>query len=283
MNDVGAIKPSEVAERAGGANRKVLVLLPDFRTIGGVANYYQVLDLPRHDSRVEYMVVNSTIRETPFALLGRMIRNYRRFDRKLRSGEYGLVVINPSLNPRSYYRDAAFCWLALRRKQRTLVFFRGWAESMEHKVRRRLWDRLLFRQSFARVRDFVVLGRTFQQRLLKMGCCPQSRVWIETTVADSSYLDAFAISDRLHARVPLRILFISRLVPSKGAAIAIQTTSTPRRRTRAAKSTPKTTTMASVPRGCDSSIGNSSTVSYYRCRRVKPSMGRHASRVAARP
>lgn len=203
------------------SDRKMLILLPDFRVIGGVANYYRVLDLPQHDPRAEYMVVNSASPESAVALLSRMIRNYWLFDRKLRSGEYGLVVINPSLNPRSYYRDAVFCWLALRRDQRVLVFFRGWAAAMEGNIRRRFWDRFIFRRSFARVRHFVVLGQMFKDRLLAMGCSNQSRFWIETTVADSSYLNRFAISDRLKDSAPLRVLFISRVVPSKGPGIAL--------------------------------------------------------------
>lgn len=221
MNDLQTLQRRKIVDGVSGRDRKMLILLPDFRVIGGVANYYRVLDLPQHDPRAEYMVVNCAGSESAFALLRRMIRNYWLFDRKLRSGEYGLVVINPSLNPRSYYRDAVFCWLALRRSQRTLVFFRGWAESMEGKIRRRRWDRFIFRRSFARVRRFVVLGQTFKNRLLEMGCSDRSRFWIETTVADSSYLSRFAISDRLKDSAPLRVLFISRIVPSKGPGIAI--------------------------------------------------------------
>jgi glycosyltransferase involved in cell wall biosynthesis len=66
-----------------------------------------------------------------------------------------------------------------------------------------------------------VLGQTFKDRLLAMGCSNRCRFWIETTVADSSYLGRFAISDRLKDSAPLRILFISRIVPSKGPGIAI--------------------------------------------------------------
>src|SRR4029453_15506697 len=111
INDFQPFQGRDVVTSAGRPDRKMLILLPDFRVHGGVANYYRVLDLPRHDPRAEYMVVNSASPESTLALLRRMIWNYRLFDRKLRSGEYGLVVINPSLNPRSYYRDAVFCWL----------------------------------------------------------------------------------------------------------------------------------------------------------------------------
>jgi glycosyltransferase involved in cell wall biosynthesis len=55
-----------------------------------------------------------------------------------------------------------------------------------------------------------------------MGCSDASRFWVETTVADTSYLNDFSIHMRLTERDSLRILFLSRIVASKGADIAIE-------------------------------------------------------------
>jgi glycosyltransferase involved in cell wall biosynthesis len=80
----------------------------------------------------------------------------------------------------------------------------------------------IFHFSFQKVENFIVLGNTFRDKLARMGCSDASRFWVERTVADTSYVDDFSILARFHIRDSLRILFLSRIVASKGADVAVE-------------------------------------------------------------
>ncbi len=201
------------------AAARILVLTPDLRTVGGVENYYQALDLPGHDSRIDYFFVTSPVRQSAPALAWRLLCNYVRFWSRL--SRYRLVLINPSLNPNSYYRDAVFCWLAMLRKRLVVVFFRGWSEDMEAQIARPGFAQRIFRASFRKVENFIVLGRVFREKLLQLGVNASSRFWIESTVANDDQLSAFSLERKLADTKPLRVLFMARLVASKGAEVAI--------------------------------------------------------------
>lgn len=201
---------------------EILLLTPTLHTVGGVENYYNALQLDAHDRRINYFFVTGGRKESLPILFYRLIRNYLRFVKLVANSRYGLIVMNPSLNPHSFYRDAVFCWLALLRRKRILVFFRGWSEAFEDRIRRPSLARFLYRRSFMRVRHFVVLGAIFEKKLVQMGCSRESQFWIESTVADASFLSDFSIESRSEQREPIRILFLSRMVASKGATIALR-------------------------------------------------------------
>lgn len=219
--------PASALPRPGAASEgapatKVLLLTPDLSLIGGVENYYNALDLRHHDARVEYFFVNRAMRESAPRAALRLLAGYVSFWRKLGTRRYGLVVLNPSLNVRSYYRDAVFCILARLRCCMTVTFFRGWSDDLEARIRRPSAARALFRASFARMHHFIVLGELFKRKLAQLIGRDDCRFWVETTVADSSFLADFSLASRRETGGPLKILFLSRIVRSKGAALALQ-------------------------------------------------------------
>jgi glycosyltransferase involved in cell wall biosynthesis len=201
---------------------QVLLLTPYLKGMGGVANYYRTLGLNQSADSVDYFFVNDGDQRTGLRLLKRLLQNYYRFWRQLGAGNYKLVVLNPSLNTNSYYRDAAYCFLAALRRKRVVVFFRGWSDEFETCIRNRVIANAVFKVTYQRVKHFIVLGDIFREKLLRLGCSPDSSFWIESTVADDSYLSDFSIKRRLHHAAPLRIVFLSRLVASKGARLAIE-------------------------------------------------------------
>lgn len=203
-------------------NPSVLLLTPTLQTIGGVETYYRALDLERYDERLRYFFVTSERKGSFLLRAYRIVANYLRFWRITGRPGCRLVILNPSLNTNSFYRDAVFCRLALLRGKRILVFFRGWSEDMEARIRTTRLARAVFRASFAHVADFVVLADTFRERLLALGCRDDSRFWIETTVADESLAADFAIESRLRESGPLRALYLSRLVASKAPHLALE-------------------------------------------------------------
>ena len=197
------------------------MLTPDLSALGGVANYYRALDFREVPDGVETFAVNSGARNSTIDVALRLARNYLRFWRRIGHESCRVVVINPSLTHKSFYRDAVFCWLAHLRHKTAVVFFRGWAEDFEQQIRKPGFARTVFLHSFARARHFIVLSDTFRRKLLSMGCRVDARFWIESTVADDSQLDDFSINERLHREGPLRLLFMSRLVAPKGPRLAI--------------------------------------------------------------
>lgn len=214
-------KPAQVSP-ISDCTVRVLILTPRLDTIGGVENYYNALQLDRDDPRIDYFFVTGPGEESLSQLGTRLLRNYVRFWNVLSDRRYRLVIINPTLDIRSFYRDALFCWIAHARGRRVLVFFRGWNTSLERNIRDRFLLRQLFTRTFARCRHFVVLGRVFANKLRALGCSTDSHFWIESTVADSTHLANFSIESRRCDVERLRLLFLARVTRTKGPWQALQ-------------------------------------------------------------
>lgn len=200
-------------------SKLALVLVPDLRQAGGVANYFRVLrldDIPG----VDYFAVNRDGTSSLLLKLAHAFGILASFVRRVRS--YRLIHINPSLNRNSYYRDMVFVWLACRLGVATLVFFRGWDEGFEARLRGSRLQRLIFRQTYARATAFIVLGEHFRQKLLALGVDPGKPVYVETTVASDEGAGNVEVAAKLlGADEPVRMLFLSRIVRQKGIYIAI--------------------------------------------------------------
>ena len=198
-----------------------LILTPDLRDPGGVANYFNVLRL--HESAdVEYFHVNSADPESLLRRIWRLFSNYIRFVWKLLGRRYRLIHMNPSLNLKSFLRDGVFLLLARLSSAPVLVFFRGWDDQFAGKI---LSSRLMhwfFRVTYGRCRYFIVLGERFKQRLIDLGCPDDSKIWIDTTVADSRLQNEAMVREKIRAEADeVIVLFMSRLLVQKGVLLAI--------------------------------------------------------------
>jgi glycosyltransferase involved in cell wall biosynthesis len=106
--------------------------------------------------------------------------------------------------------------------KKTIVFFRGWEDEFERKVRNSRALSSLFRISFGRADEYVVLGEVFRKKLVALGVPQDRRFWVETTIADSSYLGQFDMKKKLRSfEREVRLLFISRIIRQKGIYIAM--------------------------------------------------------------
>jgi glycosyltransferase involved in cell wall biosynthesis len=200
-------------------SKLALVLVPDLRQAGGVANYFRVLrldDIPG----VDYFAVNRDGASSLLSKLANAVGIFASFVRRVRS--YRLIHINPSLNRNSYYRDMVFVWLADRLGVATLVFFRGWDDGFEARLRGNRLQRLVFRRSYGRATAFIVLGEHFRQKLLALGVDPVKPIYVETTVASDEDAGNVDLTAKLPGSdEPVRMLFLSRVVRQKGIYIAI--------------------------------------------------------------
>lgn len=189
--------------------KKILILVPDLKLTGGVANYYRFLDLKELDN-IDYFNINGGYFNNVFL---RLIERYISF--LLIVFKYDLVHVNPSLLRKSYLRDSIFIILAKLLNRKVIVFIRGWDLSFEDNIKTNKIYRFIFNRIWKRVDKFLVLGKTFQDKLIKMGI--ESSISIETTL--STYQNA----NEKKLEKTIYLLFISRLVKEKGIYIAIDT------------------------------------------------------------
>src|SRR5690606_26632299 len=108
----------------------------------------------------------------------RVVANYARFVRRILTRDYALIHFNPSLNPKSFYRDGVFLLLARLSNAPRLVFFRGWEEPFAERIGRRRALRAFFRTAYGTGADYVVLGQRFADGLRRLGA-RAGRIWIE--------------------------------------------------------------------------------------------------------
>lgn len=193
----------------------VMVTGPSLDDPGGVANYYRAV-LPvlarREWAAVTYVPIGSGgAARAPV----RFVRDQWRVHRELRGWRPQLVHVNPSLNFKSFVRDGLLIHQAKRRGLPVLVFFRGWSESFAAKVQTRWLP--FFRSTYGRADAFIVLASAFERRLRAWGI--DAPIHRQFTVVDESLLEGLDLAARaaeVAAAEPVRVLFMSRVLESKG-------------------------------------------------------------------
>jgi glycosyltransferase involved in cell wall biosynthesis len=200
---------------------KVLVEHPDLQRLGGIEAY--LLKLFPH-LNVPYESFSIARRPGETGLLSRMtriFRDYRRYWAVLSDRTIKLVHLNPSLERKSFYREAMFLLLARLRGKKTLVFFHGWNPDFQQRLDRNKGR--LFRLLYGRADAFIVLAASFADRLRSWGIVQPIHsevIVIEDDVIASFDLGA-AVDKRLEA-ARWRVLFTSRLFRAKGIMTAIE-------------------------------------------------------------
>lgn len=193
--------------------RKVLVLCPAQEAKGGVSYYYSLI----HSN------FNSDRLTLDFYYTGRASKKSFKNSWFLKSlfdtlyliktiPSYNLIVLNPSLDPKSIIRDATYNFIAKRIfAKKTLILFHGWNKRTEEYIRSR--GQVLFRYFFYCDR-LLVLANQFRNVLIEWGF-PPDKIGLETTIYKQ-----FAV--KAH-KDPSKFIFLSRFAEGKGALEAIQT------------------------------------------------------------
>lgn len=201
---------------------KILVLVPHLRGNGGVASYYNNLMLERI-CNIQYFAVNTAKPQSPFFVFFRLIFNYILFVFIIIVRKYLFIHLNPSLDHKSFYRDAVFIIFSKILNNKVLVFFHGWLDDYEHEIKVSKIKSFLFKMSFAKADKFIVLGQVFKNKLLQMGVPESKEFFIETTVADSRYLNELYLDKKICTyQNTIVILFLSRILRSKGIYITLE-------------------------------------------------------------
>ena len=200
---------------------RTLLLVPDLSLPGGVASYYNTLELDK-TGNVSYFFVNTFKSQSFLGTIFRLLSNYCRFTFTIIVGKYKIIHINPSLTYKSFYRDSIFIVISRILNRKTLVFFRGWLEEFEKKIKESKIKNNIFKYSYAKADKFIVLSELFKKRLIELGVSSEKEFFIETTVADTTYLSEFNLEKKfLSFDDKINFLFLSRIVKTKGIYIAI--------------------------------------------------------------
>ena len=197
-------------------SKKILITLPHLRKPGGVASYYNAILPHLKNYNIYRLEIGSN--DNKIGLIN-PINDQLRFHNTISKIRPNLVHLNPSLGPKSFFRDGFFVWQCKKKKIPFLVFWRGWDKKFEKTVNHRLLP--FFKYTFACASAFIVLASEFKNKLVQWGI--NSPVYIETTAVEESLLkdtdplskwvnDGFLLEDK-----PLKILFLARLEHNKGA------------------------------------------------------------------
>jgi glycosyltransferase involved in cell wall biosynthesis len=202
---------------------KVMLLTPDLMGPGGVTNYYSVLNLHNYIN-ISYVYINKPYIQSSIKTVFRLVTNYLKFLGNLVFHRYDLIHLNPSLNYKSFYRDALFILIAHGFKKECLVFFRGWEDSFEQQIVNSKFKRWCFLNTYAKANQFIVLGDLFKRKLISLGVSEYKQFFIETTVADNTHLSELSLTKKIESfkNGPINFLFLSRLLEEKGIYLALR-------------------------------------------------------------
>src|SRR4030065_1187983 len=113
---------------------KIMILHPDFHIEGGVSTYYKKTENKFRLPIDHYIIGRKPGEKGYLKKITRLLRDYIGFIKKIKYGNYDIIHVNPSLDPKSFLRDGIFIKLAQIYKIKTITFFRGWDKTYESKI-----------------------------------------------------------------------------------------------------------------------------------------------------
>lgn len=197
---------------------KTLVTTPGLHCEGGVANYYAALRKYLSPEVVYFTIGRRAMNEGKLTRLARAFCDARGLSRVLARREYDVVHLNPSLAHRAMLREGLFLTVAKRQGQKVVVFFRGWHRDFEESLRH--WRLSLFRRVYFRADAMVVLAREFEAKLRTWGY--RGPIYVETTAVDDGLLESLGSRDQRATSHTTDVLFMARVVRSKGVFEALE-------------------------------------------------------------
>ena len=203
--------------KKAGVPGKILITVPELKRPGGVAALYNILQLDTQPD-IDYFEIHGSI---PGKLLRPldMLITYMKFCWKLR--KYGVMHSNPSLTTKSFYRDAMFVRLARLLGKKVVVYWHGWDDNFEQKIKTGSLAGRVFRMSYAKADLSVVLGSVFSKKLQELG--QQNKVVVESNAASDAFIkDALPVRSIAPGKT-LNLLFLARVEKEKGIYVAIET------------------------------------------------------------
>lgn len=201
---------------SGRLPTRLLVLGPNLAIAQGGLAVFVATELQRLSAAVvaEPLRIGRQTGESIVATALRMVQDVRRLKNKLQENAHDIVQINVSMNKRSLVREFFLCRQIIRSDRHRLVtVFHGWDSEIAGKIAGSKILRFLFKHSFARSDRILVLSSTFARELEELGV-DSATVFVLPQAFDDELLSDFRSIPQNKQR---RILFMSRLIPEKGA------------------------------------------------------------------
>lgn len=194
--------------------RKILIHLPN--NPGGKVNYFTAIK-DHFENDVSFFLCGKQGRsESKLAILKRMLLDYRNFYKTLRKGNFDILLTNPTLDPKSFFRDSIFTLIGALVGVKTIVFWHGWRWNFEQKLVRKI--KPYFRWTYGQADAMIFLAREFSTQAQSYGY--RKPVYLETTVVEDVILK-FPDTGEVGAAAgssegTFTILFLSRVEVAKG-------------------------------------------------------------------
>jgi len=134
-----------------------------------------------------------------------------------------IIHSNPSFNFIALIREGLFILISSFFNRRIVVFIHGWDPKVEKKVMTNKLLLRIFQKVYNKSNVFIVLSHDFKEKLFQMGI--KKRILVETTMVDDKLVGGVNIqakSKTTNNEHTIRILFLSRIVRTKGVYEAIE-------------------------------------------------------------
>lgn len=187
----------------------VLIVVPSFKILGGVANHYMGL-FPHWKNKVEHCFYGK--RDKIPAILC-FFPDILIFIYKLIFHSVDVVIINPSLRRYQLFRDSLYLLIAIFLKKKVVTFIHGWDNQLAEKIQKKPF---FFRNTYGRSLFIYVLCSDFKIKLetLKLQC----PILLTTTKVSNEILEYS--NNRVRDSIK-QILFLARIEESKGIFITL--------------------------------------------------------------
>ncbi len=191
-------------------NKKILIVVPSFKILGGVANHYSGLS-PHWKYKIKYCFQG---KRPHIPAILTLIPDFIIFVFTIIFWRPDVVILNPSLRNYQIKRDSIYLQIANWFSIDVITFVHGWDQSYYLKLKD---NNSFFINTFGKSKFIYVLYSAFKSQLEDLNIpCPI--LLTSTKVADNLIKD-FDINSR-NGSIK-QILFLARIEKSKGIFIAI--------------------------------------------------------------
>ena len=161
--------------------KQILVTVPKLSLPGGVSAFWNAL-LPEFHKMDQVHFKTLEIGGHGKNVFGPVIDLWNL--RKATKLSTDLILLNPSLGSRSFFRDAFFAKYLIRKNIPFVVFFHGWNLQFEERINKKYIS--FFQNSLGRAKKIFVLSSDFKEKLLAWGY--QGEIVVATTTVDAKLL-----------------------------------------------------------------------------------------------
>lgn len=201
---------------------RLLILGPSFKRRAGVSDFCRMfLANLTADFCADYLVVGN--RPANRSFLKRFLYltdSAIRLVRSLKKNHYDIIHINPSFGIYCLFRESLYLLIinGLGYGSRTILFFHGWDVDLAEKVINNSLLSSVLARIYNRVGVIFVLHKQCRHHLINMGINPR-KIRVTKTMYERISGGEYPGKEP-HEKVI--ILFMSRIVKEKGAAIAVE-------------------------------------------------------------